>query len=90
MLRKTFSVGSGLCFLVTLLPLIGEKFGLQVYQLMISIHSFFPFELNALGLILGWFGMKGNLRVALLILNLLSLFFHLFVFLMATYGFQEP
>lgn len=45
---------------------------------------------GAIGIILGWFGIKGGVRGTLLVANILAIIFYLIVFLMGTVGFQQP
>lgn len=57
---------------------------------VIDISLFLPFVLGALGVILGWFGIKGDLRISLILLNLLALIMYSVLFFVATVGFQDP
>ncbi|MGN7408633.1 hypothetical protein [Sporosarcina sp. SAFN-010] len=81
-----FSLLSGIFLILTIAPLWSDK----LFTIFINISAFFPFVLGALGIILGWFGIKGGVRGILLVTNILAIFFYLIVFLIGTVGFQEP
>lgn len=83
---KIFSIFSGLFLILAITPLWSDN----LFTIFINISAFFPFVLGALGIILGWFGIKGGVRGVLLFSNILALFFYLIVFLIGTVGFQEP
>jgi len=51
---------------------------------------FLPFVLGMLGIIFGWAGIKGEVRISLLFINSLALIFYLFAFLIGTFGFKQP
>ncbi|WP_058949884.1 hypothetical protein [Oceanobacillus picturae] len=81
-MKKCFSFLSLIFFLLIISVFWSDK--------VINISLILPFLLGISGIILGWFGIKSDLRISLIGLNILALVFYLIVFLMATVGFQEP
>jgi len=57
---------------------------------VIDMSLFLPFVLGVFGIMLGWFGIKGDLRISLVGLNVFALMFYAVAFFAATVGFQEP
>lgn len=55
-----------------------------------DISIFTPLIIGVLGIISAFLGMKGPIRVILILLNSFSLLVFLFVISMAIFGFQEP
>jgi|SRR5690625_22654 len=84
--EKCFSLFSLVLFMLTTASFWNNK----LFDFIIDISLFLPFVLGVLGVIFGWFGIKGNVRISLIGINILALFFYLIVFLMGTVGFQEP
>ena len=83
--EKYFSLFSLIFAALAIIPILSESF-----SFVLRSSLFLPFVFGLLGIILGWFGMKGDLRISLIGLNSMVLVFYLIVFLMATVGFQEP
>ncbi|WKA52784.1 hypothetical protein QWY22_09600 [Planococcus liqunii] len=92
MLKKVYSIGSGFCFLLMILPLAlpYSSGGADWFDLLLSVNFYFPMMLGAAGIVLGRLGVKGNVRFYLVLLNSLIFAFYIFVTLVAIYGFQEP
>ena len=83
---KIFSLLSGVFLIFTITPV----WSLSLFMVFIGISPFLPFVIGALGVIFGWFGIKGEVRGILLFTNILAIFFYLFVFLVGAFGFQQP
>ncbi|KKE80744.1 MULTISPECIES: hypothetical protein [Bacillaceae] len=83
--EKYFSLLSLVFAALTILPILSESF-----SFILKLSFFLPFVFGVLGIVLGWLGIKGDLRISLIGLNVLALGFYFIVFLMATVGFQEP
>ncbi|GGA90106.1 hypothetical protein [Ornithinibacillus halotolerans] len=60
------------------------------FSFVLNKSLYLPFIFGAIGIIFGWFGIKGDVRKCLIGVNTLALGFYLIVFLMAMVGFQEP
>jgi hypothetical protein len=83
--EKIFSLLSLVFAVLTIIPILSE-----VFSFVLNLSFFLPFVFGVLGIIFGWFGIKRDLRISLIGINVLALGFYLIVFLMATVGFQEP
>jgi hypothetical protein len=81
-IKKCFSLISLILFILIISVFWSDK--------VISISMVLPFVLGIFGIILGWFGIRGDLRISLIGLNLFALVIYSFLFLAATVGFQEP
>ena len=92
MLEKMYSIASGACFLFMILPLAlpYSPGGVDWFDLLLSVNFYFPIVLGVAGIVLGWLGVKGNVRLYLVLLNSLLLAFYIVVTLVAVYGFKEP
>lgn len=84
-IEKIFSLLSLVFTALTIIPFLSESF-----SFILELNFLLPFVFGMLGIILGWFGIKGDLRISLIGINVLILVFFLIVFLMVTVGFQEP
>ncbi|MFJ7973693.1 hypothetical protein [Psychrobacillus sp. NPDC096389] len=60
-----------------------------IFVFIIKLNSLLPFLFSVLGIIFGWVGIKGEVRIGLLFINSLALIFYLFLFLLGTFGFKE-
>ncbi len=85
-IEKCFSLLSQVFFIVTITLLWSD----ELFVFVINISLFFPFVFGVLGIIAGWFGIKGSVRISLLVINSLALAFYLIVFLIGTGGFRQP
>ena len=85
MQRNVFSFLSAIFFIFTYLP-YSRKFG----DFFFDISPNTPAIFGVLGLVFAILGIKGKVRMTLILLNSLSLFVFIFVLLIAVYGFQEP
>ncbi|WLD92482.1 hypothetical protein [Alkalihalobacillus sp. AL-G] len=92
MSKKSFSYLSALFFVLSVFPLLAGLTrwgnGLYVYVLNINIYS--PVIFGGIGLLFALFGMKGKVKIGLVLLNILALCLSLFLLFVAIYGFQEP
>jgi hypothetical protein len=62
----------------------------KFFDFLYDISIFTPLIIGVLGIISAFLGVKGAIRIILILLNLFSLMVFLFVILMALFGFQEP
>lgn len=85
-MSKIYSLLSGGFLIFTITPV----WSLGLFMIFIDISPILPFVIGALGIIFGWFGVKGEVRGILLFANILAMFFYLFVFLIGAFGFQQP
>ena len=92
MLKKIFSILSALCFVIMILPLIlpDSTRGFSPLDVIFNIHLFFPVFLGMVGIVLGVIGLKGQVRLYLVLFNLFVLGFYILATLMGLYGFNEP
>src|SRR5690625_701320 len=81
-IKKCLSLLSLVFFLLIIFVFWSDK--------VIELSLFLPFVLGTLGIILGWLGIKGDLRISLIGLNLITLIIYFVLFFAATVGFQEP
>lgn len=85
-LKKCFSLLSGVFFILTISPLLSE----EIFDFLLKISLLLPFMFGVLGIIFGWAGIKGEVRISLLFINTLAFIFYLFVFLIGIFGFKQP
>lgn len=84
-IEKVYSQLSLVFAALTILPVLSESF-----STILNFSLFLPFVFGVFGIVFGWLGIKGDLRISLIGLNILFLISYFIVFLMATVGFQEP
>ena len=92
MLKKIFSILSALCFALMILPLIlpFSMNGFDLLEVILNINIFLPIILGVAGIVLGLIGMKGQLRLYLVLFNAFGLGFYLLTTFMGLFGFKEP
>ncbi|WP_408009595.1 hypothetical protein ACJROX_04650 [Pseudalkalibacillus sp. A8] len=92
MSKKTFSVLSGVFFILAVFPLIAglTRWGNKIYVAVLSISIFSPLIFSLLGLTFGLVGNKGKAKLVLVMLNILGVGLSLFLIFVATSGFQQP
>lgn len=92
MLKKAFSGLSILFLLLTFSPLMAGSFswGDKFFELLLGVSMYLPFVFGALGLLFAFLGAKGQIKLALILLNMLALVMYGLLFMMAVYGFREP
>ncbi|MFC9541640.1 hypothetical protein ACFTQ7_17445 [Lysinibacillus sp. NPDC056959] len=59
------------------------------FDFLYDVSIYMPFLLGGLGILTAIFGIKGNIRGILIILNSFLLIMFLLAFLMGTFGFKE-
>ena len=91
MRKKVFTALSGICFFLAAFPLIFmTNWGAAFFSALINISIFLPLLLGILGCVFALLGLKGSMRVSLILLNGLSILLILFVLFIAFFGFKEP
>lgn len=92
MLKKSFSLLSAVFLLLTVFPVIPpfDKWGDKLFVFILEISIYLPFIFGVIGILFALVGVKGNIKITLVIANILGLFLFLIIFLMGTIGFQEP
>lgn len=83
---KVLSLLSGLLLILTIMPFWNES----LFSYLININVFLPFAFGVLGVVFGWLGIKDGVRGFLVTANSLAIAFYLIIFLIGTFGFQEP
>lgn len=83
---KVFSLLSGGFLILMITPM----WSFSLFMIFIDISPFLPFVIGTLDIIFGWFGVKEGVKGILLFTNILAMLFYLYVFLMGTFGFQQP
>ncbi|MYL53909.1 hypothetical protein GLW08_11230 [Pontibacillus yanchengensis] len=91
MVKKYYSFLSGAFFIFAVFPLIAglTKWGNELYIAVINISIFLPLILGILGLIFALIGIKGKVKVSLVIMNVLGVFLSIFLVYIGMYGFQQ-
>lgn len=57
---------------------------------ILNVHVFLPLILGVTGIIFGVIGVKGQVRLYLVFLNVFVLGFYIFATLIGLFGFKEP
>ncbi|MCM3594886.1 hypothetical protein M4D55_03670 [Metabacillus idriensis] len=89
MSKQNTSLLSGVFFILGVIPLIVglTKWGNGIYVAVLSVSIFLPLILNVLGLIFALFGVKGKMKITLVLANCLGLCLSIFLLYVAMYGF---
>lgn len=92
MLKKVFSILSALCFVFIILPLIlpDSPKGFDMMAAILNVHVFLTLILGVAGIIFGVIGVKGQVRLYLVFLNVFVLGFYIFATFIGLIGFKEP
>ena len=90
--KKVFTALSGICLFLAVFPLIfmTTDWGAALFSALINTSIFLPLLLGILGCVFALLGLKGSMRVSLILLNGLSILLILFVLFIAFFGFKEP
>lgn len=83
---KILSLLSVVLLILTISPLWSDKLFLAILELSL----FWPFVFGLAGILFAWIGIKGEVRVILLFTNILAIGFYFVVYVMGTFGFQQP
>jgi len=92
MRRNIFSTISILSFIITffMLGYDSTKWYGSFFNFLYDISIFTPFALGGLGIISAFFGIKGDIRIVLIVLNAFLLLIFLGAYLIGVFGFQHP
>lgn len=91
MTKKYYSIFSGMFFIMAIFPLIAglTKWGNEIYVAVLNSSIFSPLIFGVLGLIFALIGMKGKVKISLVLVNVLGVSLSLFLLFVAIYGFQQ-
>jgi len=82
---KFFTGLSFFCFMLNFL-----MFGFDFFDFLYDIGIFTPLIIGVLGIISAFFGIKGNIRMILILFNSFLSIVFLYALLMGIFGFQQP
>ncbi|KOO47453.1 hypothetical protein [Priestia koreensis] len=91
-MKKYYSILSGVFFIMATFPLLAglTKFGNFLYVDLLKVSIFFPLVLGVIGLIFSLMGIKGKVKISLVLMNTLGIVLSLFLVFIAINGFQNP
>ncbi|MGE7218522.1 hypothetical protein ACQKJC_18645 [Priestia koreensis] len=91
-MKKYYSILSSVFFIMTTVPLLAglTKSGNFLYVALLEVSIFFPLILGVIGLIFALIGVKGGVKVSLVLVNGVGIALSLVVIFIALYGFQQP
>ncbi|UOR12810.1 hypothetical protein [Halobacillus amylolyticus] len=83
MSKKAFSILSALLFILTVFPIIAgpTRWGNGLFVFVLDISIYLPLILGGAGLVFGLLGRKGNVKVSLVLLNIIGSFHSLYYLL---------
>ncbi|KOP79445.1 hypothetical protein AMS59_06735 [Lysinibacillus sp. FJAT-14745] len=92
MRRNIFSAISILSLIITffMFGYDSTKWYGSFFNFLYDLSIFTPFVLGGLGIISAIFGIKGDIRMVLIVLNVFVMIFFLGAYLMGIFGFQNP
>jgi len=85
--KKIYSYLSVLFLILMLSPLVA---GDEYFLLILDISIFLPIIWGVLGVFFGMLGVKGLIRVYIVVANLFVLVFYILITFIGIYGFQQP
>lgn len=92
MLKQIYSLISAICFALMILPLAlpssPGSFDLLVF--ILDLNFYLPLIFGVVGIVLGLLGIKGNVRLYLVLFNVCGLGIYIFITFVALFGFKEP
>ncbi|WP_085505188.1 hypothetical protein [Thalassobacillus devorans] len=91
MTKKYCSILSVSFFILAVFPLLAglTEWGNALYVAAINISIFLPLILGVLGLIFALTGIKGKVKISLVLINVLGVLLSTFLVFIAMYGFQQ-
>ncbi|MBM7553958.1 hypothetical protein [Thalassobacillus pellis] len=91
MTKKYCSILSVSFFTLAVFPLLAglTEWGNALYVAVINISIFLPLILGVLGLIFALTGIKGKIKISLVLMNVLGVLLSTFLVFIAMYGFQQ-
>lgn len=95
MLSKKVYSSLAVFFLILMIsPLAAMSFlgarGDKYFEFILDISIFLPLIWGVLGVFFGMIGVKGLVRVCIVVANLYVLGYYVLITIMGIYGFQEP
>ncbi|MFJ8516558.1 hypothetical protein [Lysinibacillus xylanilyticus] len=85
--KKIYSYLSVLFLILMISPLVA---GDEYFLLILDISIFLPIIWGVLGVFFGTLGVKGLIRVYIVVANLFVLLFYILMTFIGIYGFQQP
>ncbi|MGA3674098.1 hypothetical protein [Lysinibacillus agricola] len=85
--KKIYSYLSVLFLILMISPLVA---GDEYFELILDISIFLPIIWGVLGVFFGMLGVKGLIRVYIVVANLFVLIFYILITFIGIYGFQQP
>ncbi len=85
--KKIYSFLSVLCLIVMVSPFVA---GDEYFDFIFGISIYLPIILGVLGVFFGIIGVKGLLRICMVVANLYVLVFYALAIFAGIYGFQQP
>lgn len=85
--KKIYSYLSVLFLILMISPLVA---GDEYFLLILDISIFLPIIWGILGVFFGMLGVKGPIRVYIVVANLFVLLFYILMTFIGIYGFQQP
>ncbi|MGE7951494.1 hypothetical protein [Lysinibacillus xylanilyticus] len=85
--KKIYSYFSVLFLILMISPLVA---GDEYFELILDISIFLPIIWGVLGVFFGMLGVKGLIRVYIVVANLFVLIFYILITFIGIYGFQQP
>jgi hypothetical protein len=91
MLKKYYSIFSGVFFIMAVFPLIAglTKIGNVVYVAVLNVSIFLPLIFGVLGLLFAFIGINGKVKISLVLVNILGVSLSIFLVFIAMFGFQQ-
>lgn len=92
--KKVYSCISVFFLLLMISPLAAMSFlgtrGDRYFEFVLDISIFLPLIWGVLGVFFGMIGVKGLVRVSIVVANLYVLGYYVLVTIMGSYGFKKP
>lgn len=85
--KKIYSFLSVLSLIVMVFPFVA---GDEYFDFIFGMSIYLPIILGVLGVFFGIIGVKGLLRICIVVANLFVLVFYILVIFAGIYGFQQP
>lgn len=92
LIKKTYSILSAIRFALMILPFAfpSSPNGFDLLTFILDINFYLPLIIGIAGIVLGILGVKGNVRMYLVLFNICGLSIYVFITFAAIFGFKEP
>ena len=90
-MKKYYSILSGVFFIMAVFPLIAglTEWGNELYVAVLNVSILVPLILGVVGLIFALIGIRGKVKVSLILVNVLGVSLSIFLVFIAMFGFQQ-